>query len=452
MVREMTRGKPLPIIISFCIPLLLGNIFQQIYNMADSIIVGRFIGVNALASVGSTGSLNFLIIGFVLGICSGFCIPVSQQFGAGNIKEMRRYVTNGIYLCIGFIILLTTLTMVFTRQILKLLGTPDDIIDGAYDYIIIIFGGIAVIMIYNYLASVLRSMGDSKTPLYFLAIASVINVGLDLLFVIVFKMGVSGAGLATVIAQAVSVILCIIYIIKNYPILRFNRDEIKPSVTHMLRLLKIGVPMALQFSITAVGSLIMQSAINSLGTNAVAAVTTSNRISMLMSQPMETLGITMATFCGQNLGASKLLRIKKGVSTSFRIQMIYSVIAGIVLWFFGRYLAMIFIDGSETQILDNAAFFLKALGVSYPLLGVLFILRNSLQGMGYSFLPMFAGVCELVARSGVAFLLVESLQFTAVALSAPIAWLLADLLLIPAFIIIMKKLSGLPRRELNSHK
>lgn len=449
MIRDMTKGKPVPIILGFAIPLLLGNIFQQFYNMADSIIVGRFVSVNALAAVGSTGSLNFMVIGFVLGICSGFCVPVSQQFGAGNIKEMRKFVANGIYLCIAFIIVLTAVTMLFTRQILELLNTPADILDDAYSYIIIIFGGIAIIMVYNYLACVLRAMGDSKTPLYFLAIASVVNVALDLLFVIVFKMGVSGAGLATVIAQAVSASLCVIYIIKNYPVLRFKKDELNPSPAHMLKLIRIGVPMALQFSITAIGSLIMQTAINSLGTAAVASVTAGNRISMLMCQPMETIGITMATFCGQNRGANKLHRIRKGISISLKMEMIYCAFAGLILWFFGKNLAMIFIDGSETAILDNVSFMLKVLAVSYPTLGALFVLRNSLQGMGFSFLPMFAGVSELVARTGVAFLFVGSFGFAAVTLSGPAAWLFADFLLIPAYFILIKKLAKILRKDFN---
>lgn len=440
MVKDMTKGKPFPVILRFCIPMLFGSIFQQFYNIADTLIVGRFISVDALAAVGSTGSLNFLVIGFLLGICSGFCIPVSQSFGAGDIKEMRRYIANSLYLCAFFTVLLTVVTLLFTRQMLVLMGTPEDILEGAYSYIIVIFAGIVAIMVYNLMASILRALGDSKTPLYFLAIACVLNVALDLLFILVFGMGLGGVGLATVLAQAVSGVMCVVYVWRNYPILHFMRDELRFSWKHCKRLLVIGVPMALQFSITAVGAVILQRAVNGLGTAVIASITTGNRISMLLTQPMETLGITMATYCGQNLGAGRPDRISGGVRVAIRMTLVYSVFAGVVLWFFGRYLSLIFIDGSETEILRDMVYFLRIIGACYPVLGVLFVLRNSIQGMGNSFLPMFAGVSELVARSLVAFLLVGAIGFTAVCLAGPVAWLFADILLIPSYFVVLNKI------------
>ncbi len=452
MVKDMTKGKPIPIIIGFCIPMILGNIFQQLYNMVDSIIVGQFVGVDALAAVGATGSINFLVIGFVLGITSGFCIPIAQRFGAGNVKEMRRFAANALYLAIFFTVVLTTVTMIFTKDILRLMDTPEDIIDQSYSYIIIIFGGIVVIMFYNLFSCILRALGDSRTPLYFLAVASILNIILDLLFVLGFNMGVSGAGYATVISQGVSVLLCIIYIRRNYPILRFNRDELKPSFKHCGKQLSIGIPMALQFSITAIGSIIMQTAINGLGTVYVASVTTANKISMLICQPMETMGITMATYCGQNLGANKLLRIRKGVSISLRMQLIYCAFASLVLWFLGKYLAMMFISTGEVVILENVQYMLRIFALMYPTLALLFIFRSSLQGLGYSFIAMFAGVAELAARAFTAFVLVAPLGFLGVALSGPVAWLLADVMLIPAYFIIMSKLKKIPRKELSNIK
>ena len=440
MVRDMTKGKPLSVIMGFCIPMLLGNVFQQFYNMADTLIVGRLIGKGALAAVGSTGSLNFLVMGFITGICNGFCISVSQRFGAGDIKEMRRFAANAVYLCAFFSVFLTALTMVFTRQLLNLIDTPDEIINYAYSYIIVIFAGITTTMAYNLLACLLRALGDSKSPLYFLAVASVINVVLDLFFIIVLDMGVMGAGVATVIAQAVSALLCFIYIRRNFPILVFTKDDLKFSAAHSAKLILMGVPMGLQFSITAVGSLILQKAINGLGTVAIASITTGNKISLLFFQPMETLGITMATYCGQNLGGNKFHRIQSGIRVSMMVQIAYSFAAGAVLWFFGQYIARLFVGGAETEIIANAHFQLRVLGATYITLAVLFIMRSALQGMGYSIMAMFAGACELAGRVIAAFVLVEHFGFKGVCFAGPLSWLLADMVLIPVYFMAMRKI------------
>ncbi|MDR1754084.1 MAG: MATE family efflux transporter [Eubacterium sp.] len=437
----------MPIILSFCIPLLLGNVFQQFYNMADSIIVGRFIGVDAFASVGSTTAVNFLVIGFVLGLCNGFCIPIAQSFGAGDLSGLRRFLANAFYLSVGFTILLTAITMIFTRQILVIMDTPEDIINGAYSYIIVIFAGIAAIMAYNLLASLLRALGDSRTPLIFLAVACVINVVLDLVFVAVLKMGVEGTAYATVISQAVSAILCYSHIRKHFHILAFEKQELEFSWQHSKKLLGIGFPMALQFSITAIGSVILQTAVNRLGTDLVAAVTAGNRISMLMFVPLETLGITMATYCGQNTGAKKLNRVKKGILAALALMLIYCVIAGLTLWFLSGYIAQIFIKKEEVEIIKNAVIFLRFCGICYPLLGVLMVFRNSVQGMGFSIMPMFAGLSELAARGLIGMFLVGVWGFTAVCLAAPTAWLLADFILIPTYFMSIKKLKRVFRSE-----
>jgi len=438
----MTKGRLLPIIIRFSIPLLLGTIFQQFYNVADTIIVGRFIGPDALAAVGTTGALNFLVIGFVIGLCSGFCIPVSQRFGAGDISEMRRFAANAVYLCAFFAVLLTTLTMLFTRQLLQFMDVPDEIINMSYSYIIFIFGGIPVAIAYNIQACLLRALGDSKTPLYFLALSSLINVGLNLLFVVVLGLhDVRYIGLGTVIAQSVSAILCFIFIRRSYPILRFTKDEKRFSGRHAKKLLSMGLPMGLQFSITALGSLILQKAVNGLGTVAIASLTTGNRISLFLFMPLETLGITMATFCGQNLGAGKLARIRQGIRISMLIQLIYSFfVAGLIAWFFGRGLATLFVGAAETEIIENVGFQLRIMALSFFTIGTLFVFRNSVQGLGYSFMAMSAGVCELAARIFVAFFLVERFGFRGAVFAGPLSWLLADMVLIPAYFVIMKRL------------
>ena len=325
MTKEMTTGKPYKLILSFALPMIFGNVFQQLYNMVDTIIVGKYVGVDALAAVGSTGAINFLVIGFALGICSGFSIPVAQSFGAGNHSQMRKYVANSIYLSVIASIILTVSTMLLTGPILRITNTPEEIYDDAYRYIIVIFAGISATIFYNMLSGILRALGDSKTPLVFLGISSVLNIILDLTFIIVFKWGVFGASFATVISQGISALLCLFYTIKNYDILRFDSFELKPDLEKMKKLVVIGVPMALQFSITAIGSIILQSAVNTLGKTAVASMTAAIKIQTVAMGPMESMGITMATYCGQNRGARKYSRITAGIGQSIAMTMVYSV-------------------------------------------------------------------------------------------------------------------------------
>ncbi len=435
MVNDMTKGKPLKLILAFCIPMLLGNIIQQVYNMVDSIVVGRYVGVDAFAGVSSTGSLTFLVIGFVLGLCSGFSIKISQSFGAGDYKEMRKYVANALYLSGAFAIILTVLTMLFTRPLLEVMRTPDNIIDYAYDYIIIIFAGITATMMYNILACILRAVGDSKTPLMFLGIAAVINIVLDLLFVISFNMGVKGVGYATVISQVVSAILCIIYIKKRYFILHFEKDELKLDVNKCKDLAFVGVPMALQFSITAIGTIILQFAVNSLGSAAVAAVGAALKVQSMAILSMETLGLTMATYSGQNLGAKKYDRIKEGVNKSLVVGVAYSLVIYAVIALLGGYISLLFIKKEETEIIGDVVKFLRISGAFYPMLAILFIIRNVLQGLGYSVVTMLAGVSELIARAVVAIAFVGPFGFNAVILAGPVAWICADIILIITYFI-----------------
>jgi putative MATE family efflux protein len=405
-------------------------------------IVGRFIGAEApLAAVGTTGPLNFLVLGFVIGICNGFCIPVAQRFGAGDIKEMRRFAANAVYLCAFFAVLLTTLTMLYTRQLLRLIDVPEEIIDLSYSYIIMVFAGIPAAIAFNIQACLLRALGDSKAPLYFLAVASVVNVAADLVFILVFNWGVMGAGAATIVAQTVSAVLCFIYIRRNYPILRFTKDELRLSVKHAKKLLFVGVPMGLQFSVTAVGSMILQSAVNRLNDAVIiSSLTTGNRISLLMFQPMDALGLTMATYCGQNRGARRLDRIKQGIRLAMLLQLAYSIAAGIAMWFLGRYMAGIFVGFGETQIMDYVGFHMKVTGAGFWTIGILLIMRNSLQGLGYSVMAMLAGVSELAGRVIVAFWLVERFGFYGVCFGGVLSWLLADIVLVPAYLIVMKRL------------
>ena len=309
----MTNGSPMKLILGFSVPLLFGFLFQQFYNMVDTIIVGKCLGVSALAAVGSTGSINFMIIGFCTGACSGFAIPVAQKFGAGDYTGMRKFVANAGWLSAVFAAVMTTIVGLLCMNILQWMNTPEDIIQGAYDYIFVIFLGIPVTYLYNMLAGIIRSLGDSKTPVYFLLLSSLMNIGLDFFTILVLGMGVGGPALATVISQGISAVLCLIYMIRHYPILHMKNGEWKPDGRMLGTLCSMGIPMGLQYSITAIGSVVLQTAVNSLGSMAVAAVSTGSKVSMFFCCPFDALGGTMATYAGQNVGAKKLDRVKEGL-------------------------------------------------------------------------------------------------------------------------------------------
>ena len=330
--------------------------------------------------------------------------------------------------------------MIGTGTILHWMKTPDDIYQYSYDYIIVIFGGILTSVLYNSLAAILRAVGDSKSPILFLAISSVLNIILDLVFLVGMQSGVAGAGYATVISQGISGILCLIYLYKKFHIMRFQHGECKPELKRCGRLLSIGLPMALQFSITAIGSIILQTSVNSLGSLAVTSVTAAQKICAIVMGPLESLGITMATFCGQNLGAKKFYRIRDGIRLSMYVSMCYCAFCIAFLWILGKYTAYLFLDPSETEVIRLAVQYMRWNAVFYPVLGVLFILRNSLQGMGYSLMPMMAGVSELAARSLVCFGFVPTFGYMAAIMASPVAWIFADVLLITVYFVDMRKL------------
>ncbi len=440
MVRDMTEGKPLRLIIGFFVPLLLGNLFQQLYNMVDTIIVGQFVGTEAFAAVGAVGSLSFLILGFVRGLTSGLSIAVAQLFGAGDMKNMRRMTYNAAYVSAAVALLVTVGTMLGTEGMLRLMQTPDNIFQDSYDYISIIFAGTATMVLYNFPAGIMRALGDSRTPLYFLVMSSVLNIALDLLFTLGLGMGVKGAAWATVIAQGISGLACTICLIRHYPVLHAQEKsewQLRPRLIG--KGLRIGVPMGLQFSLTAVGSVVLQSAVNTLGSDSVAAMTACNKANQLMMNPMDTMGLTMATYNGQNIGAGRVDRIQTGMRMAFWLTTGYAIMIGLLQIFFGRYIALVFLHADETAILLKVNDFMRISGYLYPLLGYVLLYRNSLQGLGYSTLAMFAGIFELVARSAVA-MLVGAYGFAAVCFANPFAWFMADLLLVPAFLLTFRKL------------
>lgn len=440
MTKDMTNGSPLKLLIGFIVPTLFGFLFQQCYNIVDSVIVGRFLGVNALAAVGATGSINFLIIGFCIGVCSGFAIPIAQKFGAGDYVGLRKYVANSAWLSVAFALVMTIGTTIYCRQILVMMKTPEDILDGAYSYIWVIFLGIPVIFLYNMLAGIIRALGDSKTPVIFLLISSVGNIALDLFFIIVLKLGVAGAAWATVISQGFSGVLCLFYMIKKFEILHIKKEEWKPE-THMMAVLcGMGVPMGLQYSITAIGSVILQTATNTLGSMYVAATTAAGRIGGFLACPIDAMGSAMATYGGQNVGAGKLDRIGKGLKSCVILGMTYSVIAFLIAFFFAEPLATLFVDSSEVEVMDNVRIYLIINTVAYFLLALVNIVRLLIQGIGFPTFAIFAGVLEMIARAFTGIWLVPAFGFIGAALGSPIAWLMADAFLIPAYFHVMKKL------------
>ena len=434
MTKDLTSGSPLKVILLFSLPLVLGNLFQQFYALADTIIVGRFCGVSALASVGATGSVNYLILGFVIGVCNGFAIPIAQLFGARDYKDLRRHVANAAWLCMAASVVLTISTVALTRPMMQLMQTPDDIIDGAVIYIGWIFAGIPFIFLYNMVAAIMRALGDSKTPLYFLILTSALNIGLDLLFIVPFHFGVLGAALATDISQVISGVLSFIYLRRKFDVLKMEKDDLAFSKKASIRLLGIGVPMGLQCSITAIGSVIMQWAVNVLGSTAVAAVTAAGKTQGLLTVPMESVGTAMATYAGQNLGASRMDRVRQGVNSAMLIILIYGVASAFVLHFTDVQIMSLFLDtAKEVDIVAMGREYLFWNSVFFVPLGALIVWRYSIQGLGFSTLAMMAGVAEMIARTAVAIVLVPMLGYFGAELANPAAWIAACIFLYPAY-------------------
>ncbi len=436
--RDLTEGNPMKQILGFGLPLLLGMLFQQFYNMVDAVIVGQVLGVNSLAAVGSTGSINFMIVGFCMGICNGFAIPVAQAFGAKRQDELKRYITNTVWVAIIFSAVITTAVGLLTRQILYWMDTPEPIFREAYIYIFIVFMGIPAIILYNIVSGILRSMGDSVTPLIFLIFSSLMNIVLDLL--LVRPLGVAGAALATVSAQGIAGAVCVFYFVYKYRYLKFTKEDWRFRFSYAWKLCSMGVPMGLQYSITAIGSVILQKSVNGLGEFYVAAMTAGIKIGMFVCCPFDAMGSTMATYGGQNVGAGKLDRVDRGLKDCIKLGAGYSLITFVFLALTGRYLALLFVKPEETELIRYIYIYLLCNSAFYFLLALVNIVRFMIQGLGYSGFAVFAGVFEMVARGVAGFVLVPLFGYVCAALASPLAWLLADLFLIPAYFYVMKKL------------
>lgn len=434
---DMTVGNPMKIIFGFTLPIFIGNVFQQFYNMADAVIVGKFVGNKALAAVGSTGTIMFLIYGFVVGMTAGFTVLTAQKFGAGDMKGMRKTVAGAGILSFVVGALLTILFMAFMKPLLMLMNTPSDIFADAYSYIMIVSGGILAQMLYNLLSSILRALGNSKLPLVFLIISALLNIVLDLVFIVGFGMGAKGAAVATVIAQGVSGILCLFYIIAKIPILHLKREDLNVGSTIYKNQLRIGVPMALQYSITAIGTMMVQSSLNILGSTLVAAYTAAGKIEQVVTQAYVAMGTTMATYAAQNMGAGSVKRIREGFKACTVIGVVYSFVAAGFIMTVGKYMTYLFVSEDVDIIMNSVDIYLKCIGIFFIPLAVVNIYRNGIQGLGYGLLPMMAGVAELIGRGVVAVIAGAKRSYPGVCLAGPAAWGLAGGLLIVMYYFIM---------------
>lgn len=436
---DMTSGSPVRLILQFMIPVCLGNIFQQFYNVADSIVAGQFIGVNALAAIGSTGSLMFFVTGWLNGLSSGFAILVSQRFGAKRYDQMRHYVAMSIYLAAAFAIVMTVGLLILNEPILRMMNFSDEIMPDVKAYMGIIYAGLIVTAAYNSLAAFLRALGDSKSPLYFLIISAVINVVLDIAFIVCFGMGVEGCAYATVIAQGISAVLCFVYILKKFPILHLKEEDFRISFRSFGRLLSLGIPMGLQFSITAIGTIIVQGAVNVYGEIYMAGFAAAGKLQNIIATVFTAFGATIATFVGQNRGAGRMDRVKTGVKYTQVMILIWSVVTMALVFFFGKYMMLLFVSASETEVIDAAVIYFRTVFWCYPFLGSIFLYRNTLQGMGYGLVPMLGGVFELVARSVIVMIVAGRTSFAGVCFSDPAAWIAALIPLVPYYIYTMRK-------------
>ena len=442
MTTDLTSGRPLRLIVTFALPLLAGMVFQQLYHFADAIVVGRTLGMDALAAIGSTGGIMFLLLGFTVGMTNGFSIPVARTFGAGDFAGLRRAVAVGAVLSAIVSIALTIVGIPLSRQLLVWMATPDALLADASAFLAVTFAGCSAGVAFNFLSGIIRALGDSRTPLYFLAASSVLNIGLVLGLVLGTDLGVAGAALATVLAQLATVAACLALVIKRMPLLRPRREDWRLRREDVREQLSLGLPMGFQMSIIAIGTIVLQYAINGLGSEAVASFTAGSRVEGLAMTPLQAFGMAIATYVAQNRGAGQWARIRKGVGQTAWLTIAISVTVGFVCIVWGEHMVRAFAGGDEhaDSIIAQAHVLLVVSGLCFTSLGLLFVFRSALQGLGHSGIPTLSGVVELVLRSAVALTLVGPLGFLGACIAAPAAWVGA---LIPLWISWEKR-----RREL----
>ena len=441
--RDMTEGNPFKLIFFYSIPVILGNLFQNFYSMADSIIVGRLLGTHALAAVGNTGPMTFLILGFISGLTSGFAVITAQAFGSKNQNELKRSIAMNVILNVAFGLFFTFLALITNRPLLEMINTPEEIIADSKLYLDIIYSGIFATVLYNATSCILRAVGDSKTPLVFLIFSSILNIILDIILIKYTDLGVAGAAYATVIAQLISGILSVIYILIRYPELHVKKEHFAWSTSFASRHLKIGMPMAFQFSITAIGVIVLQGALNKFGPNVIAAFTAANKVEQLIAVAAFSFGTVMANYTGQNFGARKLDRIKAGTNAGTILTLCFSVISMLIAFIFPEQLTSLFVDSASAgyeDVIKYSREYLFLTAMFYPPLFLIFIFRNVLQSIGKTFMPLMGGVFELLARTVCAFTLPLFWGYAGICLAGPAAWLSAAIPLFISYLVIIKKI------------
>ncbi|HIY59963.1 MAG TPA: MATE family efflux transporter [Candidatus Eisenbergiella pullistercoris] len=439
---SMTEGRPLGLIVAFSLPLMLGNVFQQLYTVVDTMVVGQALGVGALAALGAADWLNWMVLGTIQGFTQGFSIKMSHEFGAGIYDRLRKTVANSILLAILSSVVLLLISQAAARPVLELLQTPDAIIGDSLTYLRIMFAGIPVVMAYNILAAILRALGDGKTPLYAMVVAALINVALDLIFVLVFHWGIAGAAGATVIAQVCSGIFCLVSILK-LPVLAFSRSDFRMEGRLCLHLMKLGLPMAFQNAIISVGGMIVQFVVNGFGVLFIAGFTATNKLYGILEVAATSYGYAMVTYTGQNLGARKIERISKGMHAAILVAVVTSAVIAAAMLLFGKAILGLFVSGNPEEVaetLNIAYHYLAIMSVFLPVLYILHVTRSCLQGMGNTLLPMLSGIAEFIMRTGTAMLLPLFFGAEGIFYAEILAWLGADVILVASYIVQMRKL------------
>ena len=438
----MTKGSPLKLLLSFSIPLFIGNLFQQLYSMVDTIVVGRFVGVNALAAVGSTSGFSFMVVGFAQGLAAGFAVIVSQRYGAKDGEAMRKAYAMSILCSFACSIVIAALFGALSMPLLRLISTPENIIADANSYIMVIYLGIGTAIFYNLFSSILRAVGDSRSPVIFLLISSVLNIVLDLFFVIVVPLGCSGVAIATIIAQGISALLSYIYIRVRFPMFHLSKDDWRLDPRLCVRLMRIGIPGAVQFSVCAIGVIIVQSAINGFGSDTVAAYSVGGKIENLVTQFFPAIGMGISTFAGQNLGAGNLRRIRQGFRTSFAIMAVGAAVSFLVIRAAAVPFSYIFMDPETTDpaIIEQATVYARTISWFFIPLGMIFIYRTGTQGLGSGIIPMISSILELICRAIAAFTLPLALGYIGICLSSPVAWIVAGFTLPFCYMSLMRRI------------
>ncbi len=436
-IQNMTEGNPMRLLVFFAVPLLLGNLFQQLYSVVDGMVLGRGVGVDALAAAGASGSVHFFIFGFVNGLTHGYSILVAQRFGAGEARGVRAAVANAGFVAAASSAVIMAASLLLSRPLLRLMRTPDDLFENALLYLRILLVGIFATVFYNVLAAILRALGDSVSPLIVIVVSSALNVVLDLLFVMVFRWGVAGAAWATVLAQLVSGFICLA-VLMRLPMMRFEKGDARPDLRTMGELLRLGVPVGLMNSVTAVGGMVLQGGVNTLGSKAVAAYTAVGRIFSLAEQPGVIVGLSLGTFVGQNRGARRFDRVRLGVRRAILLTVLVNAAVGAALIFFGRGMIAAFVSPEETEVIGIAYPFLVTAGFAEWVLGLLFIYRNALQNLGDTFVPMLSGGLELLLRVSLLWLFtgaVADIGFSALIVAEIGAWVGAAVMLCIAYYV-----------------